>query len=250
MVATPISHSMTPAQATLRLTLVSHHLCPYVQRAAIALAEKGVPFERRWVDLADKPEWFRRLSPLGKVPLLLVGEGEDGDSPSGFVLFESAAIVEYLEDTYGPSLHPADLIERARHRAWMEFGSQALNAIAQLYNAPDAASLDEQAARLSALFERVEGELASREPDWTGPFFAGDRFSLVDAVYGPVFRYFDTFEAAADLHILAGRAHVARWRASLAGRPSVFGAIDKGYSERLTEFLARKGTAISERVQR
>ena len=37
------------------LTLISHHLCPYVQRAAIALAEKGVPFERRDVDLADKP---------------------------------------------------------------------------------------------------------------------------------------------------------------------------------------------------
>lgn len=35
------------------LTLVSHTLCPYVQRAAIALTEKGVPFERRYVDLAN-----------------------------------------------------------------------------------------------------------------------------------------------------------------------------------------------------
>ncbi|TIW18431.1 MAG: glutathione S-transferase family protein, partial [Mesorhizobium sp.] len=31
---------------TERLTLVSHHLCPYVQRGTIALAEKGVAFER------------------------------------------------------------------------------------------------------------------------------------------------------------------------------------------------------------
>ncbi|TGU31135.1 glutathione S-transferase family protein, partial [bacterium M00.F.Ca.ET.152.01.1.1] len=57
---------------TTRLTLVSHHLCPYVQRAAIALAEKAVPFERVNVDLADKPDWFRAISPLGKVPLLRV----------------------------------------------------------------------------------------------------------------------------------------------------------------------------------
>jgi glutathione S-transferase len=50
-----------------RLTLVSHHLCPYVQRAAIALTEKGVPFERRHVDLSTKPDWFLAISPLGKV---------------------------------------------------------------------------------------------------------------------------------------------------------------------------------------
>ena len=56
------------------LVLVSHALCPYVQRAAIVLAEKGVAFERRDVDLADKPDWFRAVSPLGKTPVLLVQE--------------------------------------------------------------------------------------------------------------------------------------------------------------------------------
>jgi glutathione S-transferase len=60
-----------------KLTLISHHLCPYVQRAAIALAEKGMPFERRYVDLAAKPDWFLAISPLGKVPLLIV-EQDDG----------------------------------------------------------------------------------------------------------------------------------------------------------------------------
>ena len=51
---------------TFGLTLVSFDLCPYVQRAAIALAEKGVPFERRTVDLANRPDWFKAISPLGK----------------------------------------------------------------------------------------------------------------------------------------------------------------------------------------
>ena len=48
----------------MNLTLASHLLCPYVQRVAIVLHEKGLPFERRWVDLADKPAWFRAISPL------------------------------------------------------------------------------------------------------------------------------------------------------------------------------------------
>jgi glutathione S-transferase len=60
-----------------KLTLISHHLCPYAQRAAIALAEKGVRFERRYVDLSAKPDWFLAISPLGKVPLLIVKQ-DDG----------------------------------------------------------------------------------------------------------------------------------------------------------------------------
>ena len=52
------------------LKLISHKLCPYVQRAVIALTEKGVPFERIDIDLANKPDWFLKISPLGKMPVL------------------------------------------------------------------------------------------------------------------------------------------------------------------------------------
>src|SRR5712691_3578454 len=93
------------------LTLISHDLCPYVQRAVIALAEKGVAFERIDIDLGNKPDWFLALSPLGKVPLLRVGAA---------VIFESAVIVEYLEETQPNPLHPSDPLERARHRATIE----------------------------------------------------------------------------------------------------------------------------------
>ena len=72
------------------LKLISHKLCPYVQRAVIALTEKGVAFERVDIDLAAKPDWFLKLSPLGKTPVLLVGE---------VPIFESAVILEYLEET-------------------------------------------------------------------------------------------------------------------------------------------------------
>ena len=67
-----------------RLKLVSHKLCPYVQRAVIALTEKGVPFERIDIDLANKPDWFLKISPLGKVPVLVVAQ--DGREVA---LFES-----------------------------------------------------------------------------------------------------------------------------------------------------------------
>lgn len=108
------------------LTLVSHHLCPYVQRAAIALNEKGVAYERVTIDLANKPDWFTAISPLGKVPLLrLERQGQDDA-----VLFESAVICEFIEETQaGAPLHPADAIERAQHRAWIEVASSILSDI-------------------------------------------------------------------------------------------------------------------------
>ena len=211
-----------------KLTLVSHHLCPYVQRAAIALTEKGVPFERRTIDLAAKPDWFLSLSPLGKVPLLLI-EGEDGTQA---VLFESAVICEYLEDTLTDMpLHPADPLTKARHRAWIEFGSSILSDLWGFETAKDAQTYEAKGRALAGKFARVEAELGS------GPYFAGERFSLVDATYAPIFRYFDVFDAIGPTHVLDAAPHVARWRAALAARPSVQGAVAPDYADRLRTFL-------------
>lgn len=221
-----------------RLTLVSHDLCPYVQRAAIALTEKGVPFERIYVDLNDKPEWFRALSPLGKVPLLQVSEGAGEE-----VLFESAVIVEYLEETQPHPLHPADPLARARHRGWIEVGSVILNGIARLYSAADEAGFAAAGRDLGARFARLEAELAARD---AGPFFDGETFALVDAVYGPIFRYFDTFEAQADVRLLDGLPQVAAWRAALSGRDSVRAAVGADYPQRLTAFLKARQSWLGE----
>ncbi|MDX8519476.1 glutathione S-transferase family protein [Mesorhizobium dulcispinae] len=226
---------------TARLTLVSHHLCPYVQRAAIALAEKGVSFERVNVDLAAKPDWFKAISPLGKVPLLRVGR-DDAEE----VIFESAVILEFLEETEANPLHPADPLMRARHRAWIEFGSAILNGIGRFYSAADEAAFSKESKALSEMFERVEAELSARR---SGPWFAGDRFSLVDAVYGPIFRYFDTFDGIGDFGILDGKPLVHAWREALSKRESIKEAVDADYPRRLHAFLLAKGSYLSEIIR-
>ena len=214
--------------------LVSHALCPYVQRAAIVLAEKGVAFERRDIDLAHKPAWFLKLSPLGKTPLLLV-ENE--------VIFESAVICEYLDDTVLPRLHPTNALQRAQHRAWMEFGSALLNQIAAFYNAPDEPSLLARAAYLRSRLVQLDEVLGE------GPYFAGEAFSLVDAVFGPVFRYFETFEAIGDFGFWDGLPKLQGWRDALAARPSVRRAVRPDYAELLRDFLRSRGSALSRRLE-
>ena len=214
---------------TAKLTLMSHRLCPYVQRAVIALTEKGVPFERIDIDLANKPEWFKAVSPLGKTPVLLAGDT---------AIFESAVILEYLEDTQSPALHPADALARAEHRAWIEFGSAVLNDIAGLYSARDEAAFNAKAAALRDKSVRIEARLKA-------PWFDGARFSLVDAVFGPVFRYFDAFDRIGDFGILKVLPKTAAWRAALAARPSIAGAVSPDYPALLRDFLHARNSHLS-----
>ena len=216
--------------ASSAYSLVSHDLCPYVQRSVITLLEKDVPFERKDIDLSDKPDWFLAISPLGKVPLLRVGDG---------VLFESAVICEYLEEVTPGRLHPKDPLEKARHRAWIEFASSLLNDVAALYNAPDREAFHAVKARIEGKFQHLEQALS------TGPYFAGAGFSLVDAAYGPLFRYFETFEALAGLDFFAERPKVSRWRAELARRPSVRQAVTADYPARLAKFLGRRDSYLA-----
>ena len=216
------------------LTLISHPLCPYVQRAAIAMMEKSMGFDHRIVDLANKPDWFRAVSPLGKTPVLLTQET---------AIFESAVILEYLEDIGPHPLHPPNPLQRAEHRAWIEFGSAVLNDIAGLYSAENANGFEIKRMALMAKFARIEARLE------TGPFFAGKQFSVVDAVYGPIFRYFDVFDGIADFGMFDGLKKCLAWRNILAARNSVKSAVGADYSDLLRKFLVRRKSHISSLMQ-
>src|SRR6266446_2809417 len=223
-------HVIARSAVAASLNLISHKLCPYVQRAVIALTEKGVGFERVDIDLSNKPDWFLKISPLGKTPVLLVGE---------HAIFESAVILEYLEETQAKPLHPADPLARAEHRAFIEFGSAVLNDIAGFYAAGDETAFKAKTAQLEARFARLESRVAA------APWFDGENFSLVDAVFGPVFRYFDVFDDIADFGILAGKPNLQRWRKNLAARPSVRAAVSAEYPALLRDFLDRRNSWLS-----
>jgi glutathione S-transferase len=214
--------------------LVSHVLCPYVQRAVIVLTEKQIPFRRVDIDLADKPDWFPAISPLGKVPLLRTGDT---------VLFESAVICEYLDEVTPGSLHPTDPLEKARHRGWIEYGSALLDTIAGFYHAADAETFAATQAMIRSRLEYLDRQLAD------GPFFAGTRFHLVDAVWGPVFRYFDAFDRVGEFGFMAGLGKVAAWRKALAARPSVASAVVPDYPERLMTFFKRQPSRLAAMIR-
>jgi glutathione S-transferase len=214
---------------TPNLKLISHKLCLFVQRARIVLEEKSIPHEIEFIDLANKPSWFTDLSPLGKVPVLLV---------DGQVIFESAVIAEYLDEVTVGSLHPPDPLQRARNRAWIEFASKTLEAVAAFYGAATKSEFETCIENLKTRFASLERVLVK------GPWFNGSSFSLVDAAFGPVFRYFDVIDQYADLELFEETPKIRAWRGRLSRRTSVRRAVVDDYPRRLSQYLVERRSVL------
>ena len=155
------------------LKLVSFKACPFVQRVAITLQYKGIDYDIEYIDLADPPEWFLAISPLKKVPLLIV------DST---VIFESAVINEYIDEVYPPKLHPEDSLMKAINRSWIEFCNNISLYTFQLTIKDKKNEFEDTLEALLKDFDLVEDYLKGK------PFFNGEQFSLVDSSYAPVFQ--------------------------------------------------------------
>jgi len=212
--------------------LVSFKLCPFVQRSVITLEEKGAPYEIEYIDLAHKPGWFLEISPLGKVPILRVGET---------VIFESAVINEYIEETApGPRLHPADPLARAHNRAWIEVGAELLRKVHKTISGQDEAATRQGVAEARAVLARFEEELEARS---AAPWFNGEAFSLVDAAAASAVQRLSWCEAIVpSLAIFADLPRVSAWRDALLSRPSVQRSLVPEINEIFVDYLKGGGT--------
>lgn len=156
----------------MNLKLVSYALCPFVQQVAITLELKEMDFEVEYIDLSKPPAWFLEASPLKKVPILVV----DGDH----VLFESLAIIEFIEDLGERKTLPQDLFERCHERAWMHVINQMMWS---LYDLSVNKSADEYDKTVASLHTKLDGlEAASKG----GSYLFTDSLSLVDATIAPL----------------------------------------------------------------
>lgn len=213
--------------------LISFKLCPFVQRSVIMLLEKGVEYDITYIDLKQPPDWFKAISPFGKVPVLRIGE---------HVLFESAAINEYLDETHPPSMHPADPLRRAHNRAWIEFGSSLNFGLHDIMTAKDQAALDERCGKLRTDLAQVEAQLGQ------GPFFNGADFSLIDAAYAPTLMRIQLMHEHFGLALDAGLGKLQAWSQALLARDSVQGSVVADFPPLFVKFVLAQGGHLAGRV--
>jgi glutathione S-transferase len=226
-----------PARAAqgAKPTLVSFRVCPFVQRAAIVLEEKHVEHEVRYIDLAGPPDWFLEMSPLKRVPLLAV---------DGHVIFESAVISEFLDESYPGRLHPRDVFVRAENRAWIEFGTECTFDAHRLAVQPSEAEFLDAREALQRKLDRLEEAIRA------APFFNGSDFSLVDSAFAPMLLRLEYLEPSG-LGVLDARRYpkIVTWKEHLLRRDSVRRATPPELQQRYCEFLEAKGSFVARLVR-
>ncbi len=193
---------------------------------------KAVDFDVTYINLRDKPDWFLKISPHGKVPVLLVDEQP---------LFESNAIAEFLDEMVAPKLHPADPVKRARNRAWTDFVPTFAANLNKVTYAKSEADLQEGLAAARKVLDRIE-EAIAKERSEEGPFFNGPDLSLVDAAYAPFLQRFLIADAALGTDLLQGYPNVKAWAETLVADERVKQALPEEFPEEFRANLERRGT--------
>jgi GST-like protein len=93
---------------------------PNGHKASVTLEELELPYETHAIDLASntqKEEWFLKLNPNGRIPVIVDRVGPDGEP---FSVFETGAIMVYLAEKTG-RLMPTDVKGRSRTMQWLMF---------------------------------------------------------------------------------------------------------------------------------
>lgn len=181
----------------------------------IALRAKNIDFDVTYINLQDKPDWFLKISPHGKVPVLKVDD---------IILFESNAIAEYLDETVAPRLHPEDPLQRARHRAWTDFVPDISATLNKIGYAPTKEDMEAALAAAPVKIARLELALKDyKEPG--GPYFGGEKLCLVDAAYAPFFQRFAIVESILQTGLFKDFPLVQAWSDTLLSTELVTGAV-------------------------
>lgn len=195
------------------------------RKVLATLAEKGQSAELVHVDLAKgehKAPAHTRFQPFGQVPAL---EADDG-----WVLYESRAIIRYLDTALpGPKLTPASSRDAARMEQWMSvetsnFTPHAMKIIYQTVFArwrgtePNLALVEEGRAALGRTLDVMDRALADSE------WLATDQYTLADICYLP---YLEYLEVGGEGALIASRANVGRWWTAARRRPAWQKAIGK-----------------------
>ncbi|MCZ4309790.1 glutathione S-transferase family protein [Vibrio sp. 10N.222.49.A3] len=182
------------------IKLISFKNCPFVQRVMGSLVMKNVPFEIEYIELNNKPQWFLDISPNGQVPVLIT----ENDT----VLFESDAIVEYLDDKYTP-IEEVSPEQKALDRAWSYQASKHYMPQCGTMASKDKETFETRLANLQKAFLKAEKKLGDTE------FFKGDYISNVDIAWLPLLHRAFVIKERSGFDMLESFPKVQRWQAAL-----------------------------------
>ena len=214
------------------MKIVSFKICPFVQRVTTLLELKGVEYEVEYINLSDKPQWFLDVSPNGQVPILIT---DDKD-----VLFESDAIVEYLDEVVGDPLLSADPVKKAQERAWSYLASKHYLVQCGAQRSGDEKSLEERTGKLAIAFTKISTQLGDK------PFIGGDSMGMVDVAWTTLLHRAAIIERCSSYDFLAGLPRVKEWQSAVVATGIPQASVSEDFEERFTAFYLAESTYIGQ----
>ena len=216
------------------LELISFKICPFVQRAVIMLLYTKTPYRITYIDISSPPDWFKEISPFGKVPVLKVNDKH--------VIFESAVIDEYLNEVHCKGLLPEDPLQRAIDRSWIDFGSGLLLDFSGLIHAKTAEKYQQQLDLVKKEISWLEKKLGE------GPFFNGEKCSLVDIAYAPLFMRTDLLNLNEQLFPAGQYPRVSAWCKKLLAIEVLSKSVVSDFKEILFNNIKTKAPYAAEKL--
>lgn len=215
----------------MQLELISFKLCPYVQASAIILQYRNIEHKVTYIDINDPPLWFLELSPTGQVPVLKVDDT---------VVFESAVIGEYLNDISGGDMMPADPLQRATNRAWIQFCNSMYGDVYNLIGAGDQESAEDIIDDLQEKLDRVENSRGE------GRYFNGDSLNLIDFSFAVLFMRLDLLHASVVILDAERFPRLSAWSDELLGLDCVRNSVVDGFAGMFHGMMKMRGGHVGQ----
>ncbi|PSW16585.1 glutathione S-transferase [Photobacterium rosenbergii] len=205
------------------LKVISFKICPFVQRVTAALAARNIPFEIEYISLKDKPQWFLDISPNGQVPLLI--------TDSGAALFESDAIIEYIEDQYGPLEVGVSNEQRALDRAWSYLGAKNYMTQCGTMSSKDKATFEQRNEKFVTAFAKVEKQLSGESR-----YFKSDSISNVDIAWLPLLHRAHIIKQHTGFDFLCCLPKTQAWQKAVMASGLVEQSVAEDFEQHFTHF--------------
>ncbi|MES0826446.1 glutathione S-transferase family protein [Ruegeria sp. SCP11] len=210
------------------IKIVSFKICPFVQRVAAMLEAKQVPYDIEYIDLKNKPAWFLDISPTGQVPVMITENGQP--------LFESDAIVEYLDEITAPLQHGLTPEQRATERAWSYQATKHYLIQCSTMQSADKDVLDERMAKLTKSFEKAERQFGQ------GPYFSGGSLGNVDIAWLPLLHRAAIVEDRSGYDMLADYPKVKAWQKMLLDSGIPTKSVPEDFLQKFSDFYLAERT--------
>lgn len=217
------------------LKIVSFKICPFVQRVTALLEAKSVPYQVEYISLDNKLEWFLQLSPNAQVPLLITDNGK--------ALFESDAIVEYIEEAYPALEANLSLEQKAQNRAWSYLATKHYLTQCSTMRSPEQFKLEQTQQKLTRIFTLVEQQLSQ------GPYFNGQVLSLVDIAWLPLLHRAHIIEQHTGYDLLPALPKIKQWQKSMVSLTITSASVSSDFEQTFVGFYLSEQTVLGKRMR-